>query len=184
MTDDALKLEADVNSETTVGKVRKSQASGKNVVDYVDKRELEIAINEYNRKNREREAQGLPRLPMTPYIGDSILKIVNGLGSRFNFRNYSYLDEMKSDAIVGCVYAVHKFDSNVSSNSYGFLNFCAWRKMVNRIKIEKQKQQTVLDMMNDPSFEFFDIMGNEDEVRELLASGRESSMDTYYGSKV
>ncbi len=170
--------------DTTVGKTRKSAASGKDVVDYVDKRELEIAINEYNSKNKEREAQGLPRLPMTQYIGDSILKIVNGLGSRYNFRNYSYLDEMKSDAIVGCVYAVHKFDSNVSNNSYGFLNFCAWRKMVNRIKIEKQKQQTVVDMMNDPSFEFFEIMGNEAEVNELMRIGRENSMDVYNGSKV
>lgn len=173
----------DEKKETSVGKTRKSDTTGKDVVNYVDKKELETAINEYNSKNKERELQGLPRLPMPKYIGDSIIKIVDGLGSRYNFRNYSYLDEMKGDAIVGCVYAVHKFDSAVSSNSYGFLTFCAWRRMVTRIKIEKQKQQTVMDMIIDPSFEFFDIMGNDAEVKELVNANRENSIDFFYEGK-
>lgn len=160
-------------------KSRISDVTGKVVVDYIDNEIFTKELNKYALKQKERIAQGLPREKIPETIGAGILQIVNGLASRYNFRNYTYIDEMVGDAIVACVNAVHKFDIEKSQNAFGFIGFCAWRVMVNRIKLEKHQQSIKESMLTDPSFEFFESMGNE-----AIDIDRENSIDIYYQGKL
>ena len=158
---------------------RISKVSGKETIDYVDNEKFTQALHEYSTRQNERMLNGLEREKIPDYIGECILKIVDGTASRGNFRSYTYIDEMKGDAIEACIKAVHKFDINKSENAFGFIGFCAWRVMVTRIKTEKKQQKIKEDILLDPSFDFFEIMGNEE-----IHIDREQTINMYYGGKL
>lgn len=159
---------------------RISKTTGKKVVDYVDNAVFTKALDEYSTRQRLRAEQGLPQERIPEYIGSCILKIVDGCGSRANFRNYTYLDEMKGDAIIAAVKAVPKFNIEKSSNGYGFINLCVWRDMVNRIVLEKKQQDIKTSMMIDPTIEFYDTMGNDSNINIT----KENAVDTYHQGKI
>lgn len=160
---------------------RISKTTGKKVVDYVDNKVFTQALHDYATEQRERAEKGLPQQQIPEYIGSCILKIVNGCGSRANFRNYTYLDEMKGDAIIAAVKAVPKFNSEKSSNGYGFINLCVWRDMVNRILLEKKQQDIKVSMMTDPTVDFFETMGNNDNNVNIT---KDNAVETYQQGKM
>lgn len=163
-------------------KGRVSDVTGKTVVDYVDNETFTAAMHSYVTRQNERELQELPRENIPNYIGECILKIVDGLGSRPNFRNYTYLEEMKGDAMVAAVKAVHKFDiERCKTGAFGFITFCAWRFMVNRIKLEHKQQAIKESMIIDPTFEFYETMGHNDNAVNI---DKENSIDTYFQGKL
>lgn len=167
---------------TVKSEERISEVTGKNVVDYVDNETFTAAMHAYVTRQSEREEAGLTREMIPDYIGACILKIVNGLGSRPNFRNYTYLPEMKGDATVAAVKAVHKFDiERCKTGAFGFITFCAWRFMVNRIKIEHKQQSIKESMIIDPTFEFYETMGHNDDA---VSIDKENSIDTYFQGKM
>lgn len=161
-------------------KTRISAVTGKEVTDYIDNNVFTQQLHDYATRQKEREIKGLSREKVPDEIGKGIIQIVNGLASRYNFRSYTYLDEMVGDALVACVNAVHKFNIEKSTNGFGFIGFCAWRVMVNRIKLEKHQQAIKESMLIDPSFEFFDMMENDD----TSGMNREGSIDIYYQGKL
>lgn len=163
-------------------KERVSDVTGKKVIDYVNNEEFTQAMDVYVKRQAQREMDGLPRENIPDYIGECILKIVDGLGSRPNFRNYTYLSEMKGDALVASVKAVHKFDiARCNNGAFGFITFCAWRFMVNRIKIEHKQQDIKESMIIDPTFEFYETMGHNDNS---VSIDKENSIDTYFQGKM
>lgn len=164
-------------------KERVSDVTGKKVTDYVDNKKFTQCMDEYVKKQLERESLGLEREMIPDYIGHCILKIVDGLGSRPNFRNYTYLNEMKGDALVASVKAVHKFDIDKCANggAFAFITFCAWRFMVNRIKLEHKQQAIKESMIIDPTFEFYETMGQNDGAVNI---DKENSIDTYFQGKM
>lgn len=171
---------------TTVGKQRKNVTTGKDVVDYVDKESLSILCRDYNESQKPRDEQGLPRQPIPDSIGKIIMQMITGMGSRFNFRSYTYNDEMVGDAYIAAVRAVHKFEyyrldkKGNRVNAYSFINWCAWQAMASRITDEKKQQKIKEDMMIDPSFEFFDQMEGDDNIQ----ISRDGSLDIYWGGKL
>lgn len=131
------------NSPFKLGTERQSKATGKKVRDYVDNEIFTKAIITYNIEHNERMARGLPKKIMPDIIGHGILKIVDGLGSRFNFRGYTYIDEMRDDAIVQAVYAVTKF--KVDKLTLSYLDEKRWYvnldpKHYNRTKKTKEEE--------------------------------------------
>lgn len=72
-------------------------------------------------------------------IGIAIEKICKGLSLAFNFRSYSYRDEMIDDGIENCIYAVPFFNPEKSQNPFGYFTLVAWRAFIRRIQFE-QKQ--------------------------------------------
>lgn len=163
-------------------KSRVSDVTGKKVIDYVDNETFTNAMHQYVLRQAEREEAGLPREAIPNYIGECILQIVDGLGSRPNFRNYTYLEEMKGDAMVAAVKAVHKFKiERCKKGAFGFITFCAWRFMVNRIKLEHKQQSIKESMIIDPTFEFYETMGHNDGAVNI---DKENSIDTYFQGKI
>lgn len=102
-------------------------------------------------------------------------------GSKVHVTGNTYLDEMKGDAIIAAVKAVPKFNSEKSKNGYGFINLCVWRDMVNRIVLEKKQQDIKTSMMIDPTIDFFDTMGNNDNNINIT---KENAVDTYNQGKL
>lgn len=179
--DSGFDVESTVATEdNTVGKVRVSKVTGKKVVNYVDNdllvKDVENYVNRYNAAKEKGEPQ--PKIPDT--IGRAILKITEGMSQRNNFRGYTFIDEMRADAVLACVRAVPHFKVDRSSNAFGFFTYCSWNAMVHRIKIEASKQRLKEAIMSDPMNEFIELHEHASYEADV---GRDSALNFYYGGR-
>ena len=99
-----------------------------------------------------------PRIP--DFIGKCIYLICTKLGTRGNFSGYSYIEDMKGDAILNCTSAVHNFDPKKSSNPYGYFGRVAWQAFVRYI--EKEADQTYVKIKN---FEYLHTLDDRGEIK-------------------
>jgi hypothetical protein len=91
-----------------------------------------------------------PQMPN--YVGECFMKIVDNYGNKSNFRNYTYLDMMKSEAILTCVKYAHNFNIEKSKNAfayftqvvhYCFLQILAKERLQNEIKFKAISEQSI-----------------------------------------
>jgi hypothetical protein len=77
---------------------------------YLDKVTFNAALKEHKTGCLAAEAAGeeLPRV--SEYIGACFVKIATGLAHKHNFRSYSFVNEMKSDAIMTMLKYVRSYD--------------------------------------------------------------------------
>lgn len=61
-----------------------------------------------------------PNSPMSPYIGECFMKLVNGCAKKPNFSGYTFIDEMKSEALLTCMKYAHNFNVEKSNNAFGY----------------------------------------------------------------
>jgi hypothetical protein len=108
---------------------------------YVNNKELYQALVQYNELKKTVDN---PRIP--EYIGKCILLITSKLSSRGNFVNYSYKDEMVSDAIENCLAAVDNFNVDKYDNPHAYFTQIAWFAFIRRI--DKEKKQNYLKYKN------------------------------------
>lgn len=136
------------------GVERVSKVTGKKVTNYVDNDTFCNAVLDWKLKCEAAEANGLGVPQMPNVIGDYITRIADGLSRRWNFRNYTYLDEMRDDAIYMAIRAVKNYDPSKSNNNnaFGYFNRVIWTAMITRIKIEKEEHDKKLNLLKDPMY--------------------------------
>lgn len=132
----------------------------KKKVNYVDKAALYAELCEWKIKKDEAIAAGKRPPPLPDSVGVAIMKVAEGQASRPNFRNYTYIDEMRGEGVVAAVRAMNSFDpnrlgKNGEVNPFGFISLCVWRAFLGFIANEKKIQKTKMDMMVDPVNEFY-----------------------------
>jgi len=133
---------------------------------YVDNVKLLEEFKKYTAKRKEHAENGLgePRLP--EYIGEAILKIATRFAYRPNFINYSYREEMVSDAIENCIKCAKNFDHEKSSNPFAYFTQVTHYAFIRRIQKEKKQTQIKSRIVYDMPFEVFemhDSFDGEDE---------------------
>lgn len=103
-----------------------------------------MAKNNYYVKNKDLiwEIQEMRRTgKMSNTLGGYILRIVDGIGYRPNFCGYTYLDEMKSEAIIAVIKGIGNFDCE-RGNAFAYITQIAWNAFVACINKEKRKSKT------------------------------------------
>lgn len=107
---------------------------------YINNRALLEALIKYRDAVQEAKKNGtqLPRIP--EYIGECFYKIATRLSTKYKFVNYTYRDEMISDAIENCVAVVNNFDPSKSSNPFAYFTQIISNAFIRRIM--KEKKQT------------------------------------------
>ena len=106
---------------------------------------------------------------MTDMIARAIMETAYGLGNRWNFKDYSWVDEMILDGIEAGMKAVAKFDRNhPKKNPFGFISFVIWRAFVIRIRSEKDFQAFKMELLLDETIDAFTKIcdGEYDHVAE------------------
>jgi DNA-directed RNA polymerase specialized sigma subunit len=94
---------------------------------------------------------------ITEQLGKYFMLLVDRIGQKGNWRNYSYLDDMKSAALLNlCSGAWSKFDINSPSSPFSYYTTCIERSFIQYLT-KQHKQRDILDeikMANglDPSF--------------------------------
>lgn len=112
----------------------------KKKTDYINNQRFYRELVEYKNVCRKAEEDGKP-VPLIPkYIGESIYLICYRLSFKPNFINYTYKDEMISDALENCIQVVDKFNPDKSQNPFAYFTKIAWHAYIRRIHIEKKEQ--------------------------------------------
>lgn len=109
---------------------------------YIDNQQFLAALLEHRaavQLAREHNTE-MPRV--SNYLGDCFIKIARHLSYKSNFINYSYKDEMISDAIENCLAVVNNFDPAKSKNPFAYFTQITYFAFVRRIQKEKKMLQT------------------------------------------
>lgn len=107
------------------------------MADYINGKELTAELKKYREMCFAAEAEGKEIPIVTDRIANGIIQIATRLANSWNFVNYTYKDEMVSDAIVKCLTKIRNFDPEKSENSFAFLTQVCWNCYLERIKIEQ-----------------------------------------------
>jgi hypothetical protein len=109
---------------------------------YIDNKEFLAALLAHREKVQQARADGITTPPISNYIGDCFIKIAKHLSYKSNFINYSYRDEMISDAIENCLAVVDNFDPAKSKNPFAYFTQITFFAFVRRIQREKKQMAT------------------------------------------
>jgi len=119
--------------------------------DYVNNALFSAEVMEYvNSVTAAKEAG--PEPPNIPNdIGESFMKICNGLARSQSFMKYSYREDMVMDAVENCVKAIMNFDVNKTTrtgtpNAFSYFTQIAYFAFLRRIAKEK-KQTTIKQLL-------------------------------------
>lgn len=120
---------------------------------YVDNVKFLEEIVEYKRQCKESLDQGKEKPRISEYIGKCIYLIAENLSHKPRFMNYSFRDELVSDAIENCFLYFDNFDPAKSSNPFAYFTqiiYYAFHRRIskeekNRYIIYKKFQESVLD---------------------------------------
>lgn len=81
---------------------------------------------------------------LTNRLVKSLMMLVDKYSQKGNFRNYSYLDDMKGQALLQLSQIALQFDENRSDNPFAFYTTCIHHSFVKILKQEK-KVRTIRD---------------------------------------
>nr|QMP82919.1 MAG: hypothetical protein [Caudoviricetes sp.] len=141
--------------------------------EYINNQDFLNALVEYKKSVQESEAENKEKPQIPNYIGECFLKISNNLAKRPNFYNYTYKDEMISDAIENCLMYFENFDPEKSSNPFAYFTQICWYAFIRRI--DKEKKQQYIKYKATESFGILD----EEELRELGDDTRLPQIEIY-----
>lgn len=137
---------------------------------YVDKQKLMDDICEWQDSVKKAKEDGIEPPIMPDSIGKVIMDIANNLGTRWNFRGYSYVDEMILSGILAGVRAVPLFKrEHEKKNPFGFLSFVIWQEFVNVLKKEKKEHSAKMAMFLDENYEGYEL-GDQDSDMQINKS--------------
>lgn len=117
-----------------IEEVKKIKVKPKDKLHYVNSREFEEQIRTFYNSEHISEK-----------LGESIIKIANGLSFATNFINYSYKDEMIGDAVVKMFSALKnkKFRLDSGFSPFSYFTTIAFHAFINRIKKEKKHHEVL-----------------------------------------
>lgn len=130
---------------------------------YIDnKRFMEELILHKKAVNKSKK-ENTPKPGINNYIGQCFMDIANNLAKKPNFTNYTYKEEMISDAIENCVMYATNFDPKKSTNPFAFFTQIIYYAFLRRI--QKEKKQLSIKMrafeQNDPTGKFRNWMNDQ-----------------------
>lgn len=134
------------------------------MANYVDKETLYDEIVKWQ-DARLAAAAREEELPVMPdMIAQAIMETAYGMGNRWNFKDYSWVDEMILDGIEAALKAVAKFDrDHPKKNPFGFISFVIWRAFVIRIRSEKEFQAFKMEMALDETIAAYEKADGDDD---------------------
>jgi DNA-directed RNA polymerase specialized sigma24 family protein len=115
---------------------------------YVDNKKLfEVMVKHRNlmikyKKAQKKTKRKLKVPPIPEYIGECLLMIATRLSNKPNFANYTFREDMISDAIENCILYMHNFDPKKSQNPFAYFTQIIHYAFIRRIEREKKYSYT------------------------------------------
>ena len=124
---------------------------------YVDNEKFLAEIVEYKRKCKIAVEEGKEKPRLSEYIGKCIFLIAENLAHKPRFINYSYVDEMKSDAIENCFLYFDNFDSDKYSNPFAYFTQIIYYAFHRRINKEEKNRYIMYKKFQEHVLETSDV---------------------------
>ena len=111
---------------------------------YLTNKQLRLFLKECNDKER-----------MTDEFGRACVQLVDRMAGRSNFVHYTYIDDMKGDAILALVKAWDKIEYGSDSNPFSYMTTVANNAFLQYISKEQRqhmsRDEMLISMAHDPS---------------------------------
>lgn len=80
------------------------------------------------------------RTPIPELVGRAIINITDIYSKKKNFVGYTYLEDMKADAILTCIKYLHNFNPEKSSNAFGYISLIVVHAFQGILNKEKKQR--------------------------------------------
>lgn len=137
----------------------------KKATHYVDNEKFLRALLDHKEACRQAIESGIEKPILPNYIGECFIKIANHLAYKGNFINYSFRDDMVSDAIENCLIAAEKFDPTKSANPFAYYTQIVYFAFIRRIQKEKKQQATKYKLLENINID--EIITQESDSNEF-----------------
>lgn len=146
-------------------KRRKRQTPGS--VHYVNNVDFTAAIIDYVSQYKLAESKAVRVPQMSNYLGECILKIATRLSYKSNFINYTYREEMISDAVENCVNYLTNFNSEKSTNGFAYVTQICYYAFIRRIEKEKKQQRLKFKLLQQAGIVgLYDLYAQKDTMAD------------------
>jgi hypothetical protein len=108
-------------------------------VHYVNNDEMLAAWMVFQADRKAAAEQGKPEPVVPRFLAECLLKICHRTAYKYNFINYSFRDEMISDAIENCLRGINTFDPTTSKYIFSYYTTAAWNAFIRRIQKEAKE---------------------------------------------
>ena len=87
--------------------------------------------------------------PIPDYIAECFLQIVNRYGTKKNFSGYTYIEDMKSEALEHCTRYANRFDTKKSTNAFAYFTQITHNAFIQYINKEKKLSDFKFDLLKE-----------------------------------
>lgn len=149
---------------------------------YVDNEKFLAEIVEYKSKCQIAKDQGLEKPRVSEYIGSCILLIAERLSTKPRFMNYSFRDELVSDAIENCFLYFDNFDPAKSSNPFAYFTQIIYYAFHRRISKEEKNRYIIYKKFQESVLHTSDasLMIDSDD-NHLISSAMYDNLNDFIG---
>lgn len=152
-------MESNIMNENVTKKPKKP-------INYVDNTKFLELLEKYIQDKKFNEENGLEPPQIPNEIGYYIIQIANHLATRYNFANYTYVDEMIDAGILNAFEAIKSFNPEKSKNPFAYFTQVIYWAFVRVIKIENAEHKAKMALMFDGE-DTFDLQdGDEYQVNK------------------
>ena len=137
------------------------------------------AIKEVGRSHTKKGKFSLEHGSITNKLAKMFILMVNKYGQRGNWRGYTYLDEMKGQALLQLSQMGLQFDEYKSDNPFSYYTASVSNSFTRVFNLEKKNQELRDDLLIDSgaSPSFSRQLALENEIRHLREDAQEAAKD-------
>lgn len=139
------------------------------------------AAKEVGRSHSKNGKFNLERGTITNKLAKMFILMVNKYGQRGNWRGYTYLDEMKGQALLQLAQMGLQFDESKSDNPFSYYTMSLQNSFTRVLNLEKKNQDLRDDLLIDSgaSPSFSRQLALEGDIRRVREDAQESAKDDH-----
>jgi len=139
------------------------------------------AAKEVGRSHSKNGKFNLERGSITNKLAKMFILMVNKYGQRSNWRGYTYIDEMKGQALLQLAQMGLQFDESKSDNPFSYYTQSLQNSFTRVLNLEKKNQDLRDDLLIDSgaSPSFSRQLAVEGEIRRLREDAQEAAKDAH-----
>lgn len=124
---------------------------------YIDNAKFLEEHRKWKLQYLENKEKGLPAPEINRYLCECIMMIAKRLSTRFNWRQYTYRDEMVGDGIENCIRYFYSFKSEdpAFNNIFSYFTRVIECSFIRRLQKEKQQTTIKSNMIRELDIESF-----------------------------
>lgn len=135
------------------------------MANYINNEEFLVAISDYRKKYYDAIDNEEPKPIMTDYLGNFFMEIAKNLSHHRKFINYSYRDDMISNALFDCARYAHNFNPEKTRNPFAYFTQVAYYAFIRTIKDEKKDLYVKYKVIN--SSEIFGLLASASDENDV-----------------